>query len=1219
MGIAVDIVLQFHINILIISEYYMVFQIVLSIAILLDFQNYPNTEKAASPSQGISPFPVASTTHWAAVANAASVANYPPSSTEASFQRSWASSQTEGSNGGSQQDPLEVRVVQASQQESGDTVRFMSHRMGTLCGHLLCARGQIRQKSQKKKAVGRPTVEHSFISEQTNKKSHAIASTQKENTEGQERQGTELWCASIGTTMARFGDCASTAAAHLSRIGQCGAVPDGARGSLRDVGSAYHCGRAEGHRQDEAAAGNGQVCHSGLPEAGEEAQAAFECATGKAQSTPIVECLLGGVYQAMEEVCRRFRQEGPGIGEASVGSQRCDAGGKRQTRRSQGSTGQAGCSFLEGSRRGTRGDLRREHGRSRTRAVGDGSRDPRRNQYYASDVRDRTGASHRDRRGAQLQKSSCGWKRALLWICSHEAFWQARQIDPYEEVCQGRHLEQHPLILQWTHSILEEENFMNELKASITALDLQYEVDPMCGTQGDRPISCKASNACDKLNRHPSFAQTAELYVGLEHELIYQKWPCRTGQAVLSSPIFQSHHLISTDEVSWMAAPVGREDRLQPALHGDQDRLIDNDDIAIHPHDQIAPEHDDEVQTFPEEDSSMSSEAEDAAQVSDWHTTVLFALDFIEVPLRLDWNDYEGFHAKVARRLGISSDNLYDTHHVRHQPEDLSRANTEAIIAHRHGDLAPGSALRFTLIDVEFHHASPTFQPEIVRKVYKLPPHIGRVTLLHSLGLGHYCREVGHQCIVWHNHDMLSLRSAALIELHDGDFLRIAVPPTAEEPCTLSTRNVATALHQGISVEDLRQQHALFQLGWRDTVLSLPMVPIVPDFEIHDEQVLLQTSLVPALEVGPAFLDLSVEEFMMQCKSNQFCEPPMLELSSGAVPPQQDRERLVEQQHETIRQLHRHWRLQGAARNANEENVMVIYTWFLSYPQVMKCERHREIHLRQDFWNWHTQIEQRWRDLLEENMPYDLYIVQPTPIGRTFTEDGPKHVILLQRAAVEHSATVLTILNNLPSTGSTLEQVAIFAPAEASRRELIRHFNLHEICGEHQMDVQCLFWHGDFEYGDDQRRPLRHGFSILLILNNRRPTVDNLWNVAEEEEELTLMQGSTLNPNAPAFQPHNYPTSCLSEDFRDIYDAWNSRAASWEGEARSISFDTWMVDHRRQQLHCERPRRVRLYDQIEKWDEAIKRAWADQLHEGEPYEIHLVQPNPPDMDQNITS
>ncbi|CAL1152296.1 unnamed protein product, partial [Cladocopium goreaui] len=370
---------------------------------------------------------------------------------------------------------------------------------------------------------------------------------------------------------------------------------------------------------------------------------------------------------------------------------------------------------------------------------------------------------------------------------------RVRPTEIDEEVCQGRQLEQHPLILQWTHSILEEENFMNELKASITALDLQYEVDPMCGTQGDRPTSCKASNACDKLNRHPSFAQTVELYVGLEHELIYQKWPCRTGQAVLLSPVFQPHHLISTDEVSWMAAPVRREDRLQPALHRDQDRLIDNDDIAINPHDQIAPEHADEVQIFPEEDSSMSSEAEDAAQVSDWHTTVLFALDFIEVPLRLDWNDYEGFHEKVAR----------------------------------------------------------------------------------------------------------------------------------------------------------------------------------------------------------------------------------------------------------------------------------------------------------------------------------------------------------------------------------------------------------------------------------------HGFSILLILNNRRPTVDNLWNAAEEEEELTLMQGSTLNPNAPAFQPHNYPTSCLSEDFRDIYEAWNSRAVSWEGEARSTSFDTWMVDHRRQQLHCERPRRVRLYDQIERWEEAIKRAWTDQLHEDAPYEIHLVQPYPPDMDQNI--
>ena len=525
--------------------------------------------------------------------------------------------------------------------------------------------------------------------------------------------------------------------------------------------------------------------------------------------------------------------------------------------------------------------------------------------------------------------------------------------------------------MQWTHSILEEDNFMNEWKASTRALDLQYEVDPMCGTHSGRPLSCKTRSKSTHPDRHPSFAKTVELYVGLEPENVFQRWPCHTGQAVISAPIFQPFPHSEADEVSWMAAPARREDRFPHAPHETEGRIMENEDIAINPYDyeeQVSDE-----QSSSNEDDSDVSEVADADGQPDWHTTVLFALDFNEVSLRLNWNDHEEFHHKVARKLCIASDLLYDTHHVRHQPEDLSRANVEAIIAHRHGDLTPGSALRLILIDVEFHHASPTIQPEIVRKVYKLPPHIGRVTLLHSLGLGHFCREVGHQCIIWHNHDMLRMRSAALINLLDGDFMRIAIPPVSEEACQLSTRTVATASHQGIDINDLQLQHALFQVGWRETVLSPPQVPLVPDFEIHDEMTMLQRSLTPELDRRPPFLDLPVEEFALQCKSNHLCEPPIFERSSDSHPPQHERERLIELQPEATRHLHRHWRMQGAARNVNEENIMTVYTWFLSFPYVMKCERHREVHLRQDFWNWQAQIAQRWNDLLEENMPFELH------------------------------------------------------------------------------------------------------------------------------------------------------------------------------------------------------------------------------------------------------
>jgi len=774
--------------------------------------------------------------------------------------------------------------------------------------------------------------------------------------------------------------------------------------------------------------------------------------------------------------------------------------------------------------------------------------------------------------------------------------------------------------MQWTHSILEEENFMNEWKASIRALDLQYEVDPMCGTHSGRPTPCKTRRKSTQPERHPSFAQTVELYVGLEPETVFQQWPCQTGQAVLSTPIFQPFPQPEADEVSWLAAPVRREDRFQHAQRETDGRIMENEDIAINPHED---EGSDGQSSSPEDNSDVSEAAEGEGH-PDWHTTVLFALDFKEVSLRLNWNDYEGFHHKVATKSGISSNLLYDTHHVRHQPEDLSRANAEAIIAHRHGDLTPGSALRLILIDVEFHHACPTNQPEIVRKVYKLPPHIGRVTLLHSLGLGHFCREVGHQCIIWHNHDMLRIRSAALINLQDGDFLRIAIPPVSEEVCQLSTRTVATASHQGITVEDLQLQQALVQVGWRDTAVSMPLVPLVPDFEIHEETTLLQRTWTPELDSRPPFLDFSAEDFAQRYKSSHLCEPPTFERSSDSHPPQQERDRLIELQTEATRHLHRHWRMQGAARNVNEENIMTIYTWFLSFPNVMKCERHREVHLRHDFWNWQAQIAQRWNDILEENMPFELHIVQPTPIGRAFTEEGPRHVILLQRSAAEHRAAVLTVLNNLPSTGSTLEQVAIFAPALASRTDLIQHFQLSGLCGEHQQEVNCLFWHGDREFLNDHQSPMRHGASLLLILNSRRPNTDNLWNAVEEEEDgLNFMQTSSaagphfrMNPDAPAFQPQGIPLHCFSETIQDIQEAWNRKTFSWEGEEKFVSFEVWMVDHGRYQLHCEHPRRVRLHEQIEQWEDIIKQAWADRIHPGEPYEFHLVQPEPPDLDQN---
>lgn len=99
---------------------------------------------------------------------------------------------------------------------------------------------------------------------------------------------------------------------------------------------------------------------------------------------------------------------------------------------------------------------------------------------------------------------------------------------------------------------------------------------------------------------------------------------------------------------------------------------------------------------------------------------MIFALDRYPITMRLDWNDNEGLHHSIAAQLNIPPGDLCYVHYVATRPQDLARANVEAFIAHREGDLQVGSLQRITLLDVEFHASNPLIDPEVVRKVFKV-------------------------------------------------------------------------------------------------------------------------------------------------------------------------------------------------------------------------------------------------------------------------------------------------------------------------------------------------------------------------------------------------------------------------------------------------------------------------------------------------------------------
>jgi hypothetical protein len=197
---------------------------------------------------------------------------------------------------------------------------------------------------------------------------------------------------------------------------------------------------------------------------------------------------------------------------------------------------------------------------------------------------------------------------------------------------------------------------------------------------------------------HVRFADSVDLYVGHEDDLIMRNWPHALEvphpKAKVFTPIEtipNSEQLDVGDDVSFVAAHVHRQQNFPVQQH--QEPEIMNDPEIV-----IDDNHIDDVHAESESDSeSLSSAQLQIYAQGRWFTTMIFALDRYPITMRLDWNDYEGLHHSIAAQLNIPPGDLCYVHYVATRPQDLARASVEAVIAHREGDLPVGSLQRITL------------------------------------------------------------------------------------------------------------------------------------------------------------------------------------------------------------------------------------------------------------------------------------------------------------------------------------------------------------------------------------------------------------------------------------------------------------------------------------------------------------------------------------------
>lgn len=1072
---------------------------------------------------------------------------------------------------------MEMCLLHETQQDERFEMWKMRHHVASMLRYVLCSWRQIQEGGLDLCELGRRRAHmgcRNFY-----KESFQIAAQDKEGIHAKDHstQSQRGACAPNGSTM----ECQATASspcndtvdrehrecssgAATTNIGAEAAEQRANTVAARDPADHRRVYIEDWDFQEHAPGSQEGRSSSGKTQGGSRSSKETACSLAE---------LRGGKYQTLASFRGGFRDERCCLGQGGQCGTRRSSGSKKPPRRSERDP-------LQNGRRctGHRDHLR--WGAGRRCHEGGHCRSHTEKHLLCGGQSE---AAERPTSGGSIRRSSFGQKsthrRFWAGIASAFAFPRAGQID-LAEVCPrpSSPLCFHDQTLIWNHSFVDDADFITPWEASIDAVDLSYEV----GTNDMRP-SCRIVECMKRpLKRRVQFHSRVDLYVGAEEDFDMAHWthkvgvPCQLScllhpKQSFSGPPFVLHDLSAsydeTDEMSFLAAQAVQGGP-HPGLPNDgpNDAIMNDRNIARE-FDDISP-----VSTVSSPAISTSSERA-AEEVDDWYVTMIFTVEGGPGNLWLNWNDYMDMHQKVASALRIEPSDLYNMHIVATPPQDVDRAHTGVVIANRRGDLPTGSTECFVLLDVEFHSAVLLAMPEVVRKARLIPDAISRNQLLRGLGLHPFCAKAANRCLIWVNDELIPLGTQR-VHLHDGDYVRIAVPPGGPDIDHIDTRCLATAFHQGMTVEDISMRHTLFRLGWHDEVVGPPHVPRNRRFhgqEDGDGALFLQIHRIklPALDVPDFLYDWEPharipEEPPHRCEASPTFQVAAPGMFQG-----------IEAEPAVIQELYMHWLAHIAGEEAAtgiDETVLHVDSWYLDMPRFLSCEQSRPVALQQNFVTWFQAFADAWNDLLDPMWPIDLHVVRPTPPATATQRTRKIQVIVTQQLPHDGVANLFTIIRTGPQQ-RPVRHVARFAPRQVTKPQVIGFAGLAEDCYPELSSLQCMVWHGDLQIEGQIALRNRNGVGFVIIIEHlphlqRRAQAIETTSVWENDDDNSLLQIQSskrtlyLNELIPA------TTAVRLLDCTAKRSLPNPLEISMPGTAHQVSIELQSWGHRCQVFPC---------------------------------------------------
>ena len=611
-----------------------------------------------------------------------------------------------------------------------------------------------------------------------------------------------------------------------------------------------------------------------------------------------------------------------------------------------------------------------------------------------------------------------------------------------------------------------------------------------------------------------------------------------------------------------------------------------------------------------------------------WTSVQVFDMHRNHARGRVQIQPPEATFAEMRRLLGFGHHEVAEIFQITPSPGDLSFAHISPMLILCHDDLYHGDDRKAVLIDLELHGETSESIVETDRYTTFLPAFVHRDLLLRIAGVAAFCTLQADRCLVWHKGELVPRQSRALLQVHHGDYFRIAAPPF-ENP-SIPSHFAVRACQAGLGREQLIHHfhtHGPDEDSFhtaaeeeQDIATGDYLEEVLDQVEINtsinnlvalfgDEQSTLQTSF----RAIPDFLATSPPEMPFELDKCSFTEEFLQairvreqaqEFAQDAPPVLPD----IRTQPLFVQQLHEA-ALSSASPPQAGESFGRIESWYIDQQRHRRCHHTRIVELGPDFRTWEQQLRLEWIDHIDTNMPVEFFIVQPTPEDADPTTLS--QVLLVQRADDQQRTIVLSIYDAAYDNGQAHSH-AVVVPHRVDLRASIEIADFVEHCPPIAPANDCQLWYGSLLIPAHQQIIVRHGFALRLTV--RRPLeidVRALQSLPTEEQRRILSQALLDAEQFPPATTTSTDELWQPDWVNDLETAFHQVAhADLRNEGSFAFVMTWYLNGHSGTRNAS-PRRVRIGASINTWEQVLQEAWRDRVDPQRPLFFHFVDPRPP--------